>query len=169
MPELILILVIALIVLGPAKLPEIARTLGRGMGEFRRATEELRDNLMAEEPKRKEPPAPVSPSTAAAAASVGTSEPAPSPSTPSGDAGQSTPSELEARAFGESWEAPAAAATDHPAEPAASPDPAAGKPPKYHVTFMNPEEPAASPDRPTPGDASRLATPTSAGDSAPRS
>lgn len=167
MPELILILVIALIVLGPAKLPEIARTLGRGMGEFRRATDELRDNLMAEEPKHKEPPAPVSPSTAAA--SVGTSESAPSPSTPSDAAGQSTPSELEARAFGESGEAPAGAAPTGPKEPAGSPDPAAGKPPKYHVTFMNPEEPAASPDRPTPGDASRLATPTSAGDSAPRS
>ena len=47
-PELIVILVIALIVLGPNKLPEIARTLGRGMNEFRKATDDLRDNLMAE-------------------------------------------------------------------------------------------------------------------------
>lgn len=58
MPELVLILVIALIVLGPAKLPEIARTLGRGMNEFRKATDDLRDNLMAE-PARPEPPPPL--------------------------------------------------------------------------------------------------------------
>jgi TatA/E family protein of Tat protein translocase len=50
MPELIVILVIALIVLGPSKLPELARTLGRGMHEFRKATDDLRDNLMADPP-----------------------------------------------------------------------------------------------------------------------
>ncbi len=38
MQELLLILAIALIVLGPKKLPEIARALGKGMAEFRRAT-----------------------------------------------------------------------------------------------------------------------------------
>jgi TatA/E family protein of Tat protein translocase len=45
MPELILILALALIVLGPKKLPEIARTLGKGLNEFRRATDELKDEL----------------------------------------------------------------------------------------------------------------------------
>jgi len=43
MPELILILGLALIVLGPKKLPEIARALGKGMAEFRRATQELKE------------------------------------------------------------------------------------------------------------------------------
>lgn len=38
MPELILILVIALIVFGPGKLPEVGKALGRGINEFRRAT-----------------------------------------------------------------------------------------------------------------------------------
>jgi sec-independent protein translocase protein TatA len=38
MPELIVILVIALIVFGPAKLPELGKALGRGMQEFRKAT-----------------------------------------------------------------------------------------------------------------------------------
>jgi Tat protein translocase TatB subunit len=45
MPELILILALALIVLGPRRLPEIARALGRGMAEFRRATDELREEF----------------------------------------------------------------------------------------------------------------------------
>lgn len=38
MPELILILVIALVVLGPGKLPEVGKALGKGIQEFRRAT-----------------------------------------------------------------------------------------------------------------------------------
>ena len=45
MPELILILAIALIVLGPRKLPEIARALGKGISEFRRATDELKEEF----------------------------------------------------------------------------------------------------------------------------
>lgn len=45
MPELIVIFVIALIVIGPKKLPDLARALGRGMAEFRKATEEVRANL----------------------------------------------------------------------------------------------------------------------------
>lgn len=45
MPELILILALALIVLGPRRLPEIARALGKGMAEFRRATDELKEEF----------------------------------------------------------------------------------------------------------------------------
>jgi TatA/E family protein of Tat protein translocase len=45
MPELLLILALALIILGPKKLPELARALGKGMAEFRRATEELKDEF----------------------------------------------------------------------------------------------------------------------------
>jgi Tat protein translocase TatB subunit len=45
MPELILILALALIVLGPKRLPEVARMLGKGLSEFRRATDELKDEL----------------------------------------------------------------------------------------------------------------------------
>ncbi|MFK7897867.1 MAG: twin-arginine translocase TatA/TatE family subunit [Myxococcota bacterium] len=43
--ELLLILVVALLVFGPKRLPELARTLGRGMGEFRRASNDLRQSL----------------------------------------------------------------------------------------------------------------------------
>ena len=45
MPELLLILGLALIVLGPKKLPELARALGKGMAEFRRATDELKEEF----------------------------------------------------------------------------------------------------------------------------
>lgn len=45
MQELLLILAIALIVLGPKKLPEIARTLGRGLSEFQRATSGLKESI----------------------------------------------------------------------------------------------------------------------------
>ena len=43
--ELIVILVIALLVLGPRRLPELARSLGRAMGEFRRATADISSEL----------------------------------------------------------------------------------------------------------------------------
>ena len=43
--ELIVILVIALLVLGPKRLPELARSLGKGMAEFRRATSDVTSEL----------------------------------------------------------------------------------------------------------------------------
>ncbi len=45
MPELIVILVIALIVIGPSKLPDLARALGKGMAEFKKATREIKESL----------------------------------------------------------------------------------------------------------------------------
>ena len=45
MPELIVIFVIALIVFGPRKLPELGRSLGRGIAEFKKATNELQSTL----------------------------------------------------------------------------------------------------------------------------
>jgi TatA/E family protein of Tat protein translocase len=45
MPEILLILAIALIVIGPQKLPELAKSLGRAMNEFKRATNELKDSM----------------------------------------------------------------------------------------------------------------------------
>ena len=55
--ELIVILVIGLLVLGPKRLPEIARSLGRGLTEFRRASTDLRQSLaLDDEPERHAPP-----------------------------------------------------------------------------------------------------------------
>ncbi len=45
MPELIIIFVIALIIIGPKKLPDLARALGKGMAEFRKATNDIKANL----------------------------------------------------------------------------------------------------------------------------
>ena len=55
LPELIVILVIALLVLGPQRLPEVARALGRGMAELKRATQDLKDEIDAEVRKMDEP------------------------------------------------------------------------------------------------------------------
>jgi TatA/E family protein of Tat protein translocase len=41
--ELILILVVALVIVGPKKLPELARAIGRGMNEFRKIQDEVKD------------------------------------------------------------------------------------------------------------------------------
>ena len=45
MPELILILAVALVVLGPKKLPELARSLGRGLAELKKTTSDLKQNI----------------------------------------------------------------------------------------------------------------------------
>lgn len=51
-PELIVILVIALVVIGPKHLPEMARALGKGLGEFKKATSELKETINADDDLR---------------------------------------------------------------------------------------------------------------------
>ncbi|HEX7192600.1 MAG TPA: TatA/E family twin arginine-targeting protein translocase [Thermoanaerobaculia bacterium] len=48
LPELLLIFVVALIVFGPKKLPEIGRTLGKALGEFKKATDDLKNTIERE-------------------------------------------------------------------------------------------------------------------------
>ena len=48
MPELILIAVVALIVLGPKKLPDLAKSMGRAVREFKKATSELKETLQVD-------------------------------------------------------------------------------------------------------------------------
>ena len=45
MPELVIIFVIALIIFGPRKLPELGKSLGRSINEFKRASNELKNTL----------------------------------------------------------------------------------------------------------------------------
>lgn len=73
-PELLIILVVALLVLGPKRLPEMARSLGRGMAEFRRASNEFTRSLTAsvDEP----PPAPPTPAAKPPAAEAEKKTPA---------------------------------------------------------------------------------------------
>jgi TatA/E family protein of Tat protein translocase len=87
--ELLLILVIALIVFGPRKLPEIGKSMGRMMAEFRRASNEFKRTIEDEVEAEKAPPPPP---PALAAADITppsgydpvtvTSTPAPAPETP---------------------------------------------------------------------------------------
>ena len=48
MQELIVIFVIALLIFGPKRLPDLGRSLGRGLAEFKRASEELKEGLAVE-------------------------------------------------------------------------------------------------------------------------
>jgi Tat protein translocase TatB subunit len=48
MPELVVILVVALVVLGPKRLPEVARTIGKAMAELRRQTSDVMDEFQVQ-------------------------------------------------------------------------------------------------------------------------
>jgi len=73
MPELIVIMVVALIVLGPKRLPEVARQLGKAMAEFRRQTSDVMEEFQAQAMLEDE-------------AETRKSAPKPSPPTPAGEA-----------------------------------------------------------------------------------
>ena len=60
-PELLFILVLALLIFGPKRLPEIGRTLGRGMSEFRKASNDLKRTINVELALDEQPPPPVRP------------------------------------------------------------------------------------------------------------
>jgi len=47
--EMILVLAVALIIFGPAKLPELGRSIGNGLKEFRKATKDLKDSISFED------------------------------------------------------------------------------------------------------------------------
>jgi Tat protein translocase TatB subunit len=62
-PELLVILLIALIVVGPSRLPELSRTIGRGLREFRKVQDEVKDMVrfdldLADPPRNGSPTAP---------------------------------------------------------------------------------------------------------------
>jgi TatA/E family protein of Tat protein translocase len=78
MPELIIIFVIALIIFGPRKLPELGRSLGKSLAEFKRASNELRSTL-EEEIRLDEQKANLDAAKAAAAASQAAATPPPAP------------------------------------------------------------------------------------------
>jgi TatA/E family protein of Tat protein translocase len=74
-PELIFILVLVLLVFGPKRLPEIGRTVGKGLAEFRKASNDLKRTINAElaleeETPRPEPPARIELENTAARAEV---------------------------------------------------------------------------------------------------
>ena len=88
-PELIFILVLALLIFGPKRLPQLSRTLGKGMAEFRRASTELQRAIHTEieapperrpawsAPPEERPPARTGPEAPPASDPVRAEEPAP--------------------------------------------------------------------------------------------
>jgi len=86
MTELLVILAVALIVFGPSRLPELARSLGKAMNEFRRASTDLRETFReaVDEPRAQAPQTPPTPAaippaqtTVEPAAPVASATPAP--------------------------------------------------------------------------------------------
>ena len=73
--ELIVVLVIALVVIGPGKLPDVGAALGRSIKEFRKAATDVKESTRLEEPAAS-PQAPIPPTapTATAAAPAATTE-----------------------------------------------------------------------------------------------
>jgi sec-independent protein translocase protein TatA len=91
MTELLVIFVIALIVLGPKRLPDLARSLGKGLHEFRRASGDLRREFLdVSEEARIDPPTPAAgappgePPASAPQAPAGAAPPPGGPREPSG-------------------------------------------------------------------------------------
>ncbi len=65
--EILLIAVVALILFGPQKLPELGRTLGRAIFEFKKSTRDLLSDAPASPPATATPPAPAAPQPSVAA------------------------------------------------------------------------------------------------------
>jgi len=49
--ELVIVLIIALVIFGPKRLPEIGKSLGKGIKEFKKSTTELQEHITKEEPE----------------------------------------------------------------------------------------------------------------------
>jgi TatA/E family protein of Tat protein translocase len=77
-PELLLIFVVVLIVFGPRRIPEIGRTLGKALGEFKRATDDLKNTIERE--VRLEELKSIAPVMITPVESVSRTEPVPFPS-----------------------------------------------------------------------------------------
>ena len=77
--EIILVLVVALLVLGPEKLPKLAKQLGRGMREFRRAASDFQATLSDADPTKVQPrpKTPTKPPTGTIDSSMALVEPKP--------------------------------------------------------------------------------------------
>ena len=87
MTELLVILAIGLLVLGPKRLPDLARSLGRGLAEFRRASTDLRREFLdvAEETRIQPPPPETKPEVAESEAKAEVAAPEAKAEAPAGE------------------------------------------------------------------------------------
>ena len=90
-PELIIILVIALLILGPGKLPEVGASLGKGIREFRKASSDIQESVKLDPSPpaggqaTQSPPAQATPPPAVAPETPAAETPAASPDTRQAD------------------------------------------------------------------------------------
>jgi TatA/E family protein of Tat protein translocase len=98
--ELVIILVIALLVIGPGKLPDVGAALGKSIREFRKAATDVQESVKIDTPPTTVTPAPAAPAVQVAAPAAA-AQPAPAEATtaptapvPNTLAAQSTPNEL---------------------------------------------------------------------------
>ncbi len=105
MPELVFIMVLALLVFGPKRLPQVGRTLGKGLREFRRATSDLKRTVEVEinapdEPEYRSP----RPAAAASVEKATTADPDTMEGPPVGESGSDShpKAESESSSDGES-------------------------------------------------------------------
>jgi TatA/E family protein of Tat protein translocase len=93
--EIAFILVLALLLFGPKRLPEIGRTIGKGLAEFRRASNDLRRTLESEvaldEADQKRRPAPVPPARPSAVPTADAAAAQPAADSAPGEAGEAEP------------------------------------------------------------------------------
>lgn len=107
-PELIIIFIVALLVFGPRKLPELGKSLGKGLSEFRRASNELRNTLEEEvraaeyepppPPPKLDKPAEAAPADPQAAVETGEDPAAATSSEPEDSDAAAAPVSVEERA-----------------------------------------------------------------------
>jgi len=119
-PEIAFILILALLLFGPRRLPEIGRTVGKSLAEFRRASNELRRTLENEVALEEPPKRPATPSVrpassppvprGAAELAASKESPAPADDLPSAD-------EVPERTAGSDAPDPDAADREAPADP----------------------------------------------------
>ncbi len=138
--ELVIVMLVALLLLGPQKLPELARSLGKGMRDFKKATEDVRTTVESEFYKLDQPPPQI---------------PQPYQPPPIPQPYQAPPPALAESAAGAPALAPPAVPVPVPVAQAAAPAPAAAVAPQ------------AVPAHP-PADASASAAPASVPDAAPK-
>ncbi|MEC9466703.1 MAG: twin-arginine translocase TatA/TatE family subunit [Myxococcota bacterium] len=93
--EIVVVLLVALLVLGPSKLPKLARQLGRGMREFRRAANEFQATLSEADLDRPPAPKPKLPTAAPADTISSEAETSKASSTPTAH-GESSPEDPKA-------------------------------------------------------------------------
>jgi TatA/E family protein of Tat protein translocase len=134
--ELVVILVIALLILGPGKLPDVGAALGKSLREFRKASSDIQESVKVDtSPLPPDAAAPAAPATTAPAAQA-------APSAPVAPAAAATVTAVTAPVIGEAQAAAPAPAAAPPAPAPIAADAPMAAPPAEVVAAESPETPS---------------------------